>query len=191
MKDKKLRVVVGVTAASGSLYARLLIDELLERGDQVEELALVFSDNAAAVWQHELGSNPLDCFPVKTHDNKDFSAPFASGSSQYDALVLCPCSMGTIGRVATGVSDSLITRCADVMLKERKKLILVARETPLNLIHLRNMCSITEAGGIICPATPSFYSRPSSVNELAMTVVARVIQLLGLPSPIKAWEGFE
>jgi 4-hydroxy-3-polyprenylbenzoate decarboxylase len=114
-------------------------------------------------------------------------APFASGSAGYHALVVIPCSMGTLGRIAAGISDDLITRAADVQLKERRKLILVTRETPLNLIQIRNMATVTEAGGIICPATPSFYSLPTNMEELALTVVHRVVDLLGLNIDSYRW----
>jgi 4-hydroxy-3-polyprenylbenzoate decarboxylase len=113
----------------------------------------------------------------------DFMAPFASGSGKYDAMIICPCSMGTLGRIASGVSDDLMTRASDVMLKERRKLILVVRETPYNLIHINNMKTITEAGGIICPATPSFYSRPQNMEQLAATVTDRALELAGITLP--------
>jgi len=117
---------------------------------------------------------------VKHFTHQDFNAPFASGSGQYQTMIIVPCSMGTLGRIASGVSEDLITRAADVILKERRKLICVARETPYNLIHIRNMETITLAGGIICPATPSFYSKPKTIEEVASTVVDRVIDLAGL-----------
>jgi 4-hydroxy-3-polyprenylbenzoate decarboxylase len=114
-------------------------------------------------------------------------APFASGSANYGTMIICPCSMGTMGRIATGISNDLTTRAADVILKERRKLIIVARETPLSLIHINNMKIITEAGGVICPATPSFYSNPKSFEELAATVVDRVLMLSGLENESYSW----
>ncbi len=181
------RIAIAVTGASGSLYARVLIEKLLTLTGQVEELSLVMTENAKTVWHTELDDRSYEQFPVRRFGRQDFHAPFASGSGRYDALIVVPCSMGTLGRIASGVSDDLITRAADVMLKERKTLILVARETPYNLIHLKNMETITLAGGIICPATPSFYSRPQTLEDVAATVVDRVIQLAGLQSDGFRW----
>jgi 4-hydroxy-3-polyprenylbenzoate decarboxylase len=114
-------------------------------------------------------------------------APFASGSAKYNTLIICPCSMGTLARIATGISNDLITRAADVILKERRKLILVTRDTPLSLIHINNMKTVTEAGAIICPATPSFYSKPQTIEEVAATVIDRVIDLAGLEQVSYRW----
>lgn len=176
----KMKIAVAITGASGSIYAKLLLDHLVQAADQLQEVSLVYSSNAPFVWQHELGNEDYRNYPFKVWDKQDFLAPFASGSAQYDALIICPCSMGTLGRIANGLSNDLITRAADVMLKERRKLICVARETPYNLIHLRNMTTVTEAGGIICPATPSFYSRPQTIAAAADTVIQRVLQLAGI-----------
>jgi len=174
------KIVIAVTGASGSVYAKLLLDKLMLVKEQWEELALVMTDNAKLVWQHELSNEDYENYEVRHFNKKDFNAPFASGSGQYQTMIAIPCSMGTLGRIAGGISDDLITRAADVVLKERRKLILIVRETPYNLIHLRNMQTIMEAGGIICPATPSFYSRPKTVEEVAETVVDRVLDLAGL-----------
>ncbi len=181
----KRKIAVGITGASGAIYAQVLIEKL-KRLESVE-LAIVMSDNAKEVWKFELGNEQYDQHDIKMYDNKDYFAPFASGSSSYEALVLCPCSMGTLGRIANGISDNLITRAADVMLKERRKLICVVRDTPYNLIHIGNMQKVTEAGGIICPASPSFYSLPKTFEELAATVVDRVIGLLGLHIDTYRW----
>ena len=126
-------------------------------------------------------------YAFTTYDNHDFMAPFASGSAGFDAFIICPCSMGTLGRIASGMSNDLITRAADVMLKERKQLICVVREAPYNLVHLKNMTAVTEAGGIICPASPSFYSIPKSIDDLAATVVDRVLQLAGISIDTFKW----
>jgi len=179
------KIAVGVTGASGSVYAAMLLQHLAQRSDV--EVGLVMSDNAATVWQHELGNDQYRNLPFRLWNKNDFMAPFASGSSQYSALIICPCSMGTLGRIAGGISNDLITRAADVMLKERRRLVCVVRETPYNLIHLRNMTTVTEAGGIICPATPSFYSRPQSIEEAAMTVIHRVLQLADIPADSYQW----
>ncbi len=183
-----LKIAVAVTGASGSIYARILLSRLARNGAEVH---LVWSSNARTVWSHELGDEGFGEFPFRTWDKGDFFAPFASGSAGFDALIICPCSMGTLGRIAGGISDDLITRAADVMLKERRRLICVVREAPYNLIHLRNMTAVTEAGGIICPATPSFYSRPRTLDEAADTVIQRVMQLAGLPIDGYRWGSSE
>jgi 4-hydroxy-3-polyprenylbenzoate decarboxylase len=174
------KLVVAITGASGSIYAKLLLEKLLAIKDQWQEVAVVMTDNAREVWKTELQNEDYNKYPVKFYTSKDFSAPFASGSGQFDIMVIIPCSMGTLGRIANGTSDDLIIRAADVVLKERRKLICVIRDTPYNLIHIRNMESLTLAGAIICPATPSFYSRPKTIEEVAATVVDRVIDLCGL-----------
>ncbi len=138
---------------------------------------MIFSDNAKDVWQYELGNKDYEKIPFKIYDKTDFHAPFASGSARYETMIVCPCSMGTMARIAAGVSNDLLTRAADVILKERRRLILVPRDTPYSLIHLNNMKTITEAGGIICPASPSFYSQPKTFEDLAATVIDRVLDL--------------
>ena len=182
-----MNIAVAVTGASGSIYAKVLLDRLQQMKTQVEKVDLVWSTNAHTVWQYELGNEDYAGYPFKVWDKNDFMAPFASGSSSYEGLIICPCSMGTMGRIAHGISNDLVTRAADVMLKERRKLICVVRETPYNLIQLRNMTAVTEAGGIICPASPSFYSRPQSFEALADTVVQRVLQLMGLQTNGFKW----
>ncbi|MES2265811.1 MAG: UbiX family flavin prenyltransferase [Bacteroidota bacterium] len=185
----KKKIVVAVTGASGSIYARLLLNKLQALQSQITEVGIVMSDNAKQVWEFELDDKTHGNYPFKYYAKNDFMAPFASGSARFDTMVVVPCSMGTLGRIASGVSDDLITRAADVILKERRKLILVARDTPLNLIHIRNMQTVTEAGGIICPAIPSYYSKPKTIEELAMTVVNRVIDLIGLEDESYRWDG--
>lgn len=185
--SRKKKIVVGVTGASGSIYAKVLLEKLARHQDQLEHVGLVMSNNAKDVWEFELGNRDFDKLPFQLYDRKNFMAPFASGSAKYDTLIVCPCSMGTMGRIANGISDDLITRAADVMLKERRKLIMVVRDTPINLIHINNMKTITEAGGIICPASPSFYSRPQSFDELAATVVDRVLDLAGIEQSTYRW----
>ena len=181
------KIVVAITGASGSIYARLLLQKLQQLSNQLTEVAIVMSDNAKQVWKFELDNEDYNNFPYKIYAKHDFMAPFASGSAKFDTMVIVPCSMGTLGRIASGISDDLISRAADVILKERRKLILVARDTPFNLIHIRNMQTVTEAGGIICPAIPSFYSKPQTIEELAMTVVNRVIDLIGLENKSYRW----
>lgn len=183
-----MKIAVAITGASGALYAKVLLDELLKLGDQLREVSLVWSDNARTVWQQEIGDDSFRQYPFRVFDKNDFMAPFASGSSSYEALIVCPCSMGTLARIAGGISNDLVSRAADVMLKERRRLICVVRETPYNLVHLRNMTALTEAGGIVCPASPSFYSRPASLEEAALTVVHRVLQLAGLKTDSYRWQ---
>jgi len=175
-----MKIAIAITGASGAIYAKRLLETLQKTEDQVTEVSLVWSSNAYTVWEHELGNKNYERLSFTTYAKDDFLAPFASGSSSYEALIICPCSMGTVGRIATGISNDLITRAADVMLKERRKLICVVRETPYNLIHLKNMTAVTEAGGIICPATPSFYSKPKDIEAAADTVIHRVLQLCGI-----------
>jgi 4-hydroxy-3-polyprenylbenzoate decarboxylase len=184
---KKLKVVIAVTGASGSIYAKLLLDKLVTLKSQLKDVGLVFSKNAEEIWEYELGNNSFRNYPFKVYEKNDFYAPFASGSAQYDIMIICPCSMGTLGRIANGISDDLITRAADVMLKERKKLILVPRELPYSLIHINNMKLISEAGGIVCPATPSFYTKPKTIKDLVNTVVNRILDLAGFEIESKRW----
>ena len=181
------KIIVAVTGASGSIYAKLLLDKLFSIKSQWSALAIVITDNAKLVWETELGENDYNKYEVKYYGKNDFMAPFASGSGNYNTMIIIPCSMGTVGRIASGISNDLISRAADVVLKEKRKLICVVRETPYNLIHLRNMEIITHAGGIICPATPSFYSKPKTIEEVVATVVDRVIDLAGLKIDTYRW----
>lgn len=181
------KIVLAITGASGSIYPKLLLDKLLSIKDQWSELSVVMTENSKLIWNTELENDDYKNYDVKHFSQQDFSAPFASGSGKYDVMIIAPCSMGTLGRIATGVSSDLITRAADVILKERRKLICVVRDTPYNLIHIRNMETITLAGGIICPATPSFYSKPKTIEEAAATVVDRIIDLAGLNIDTYRW----
>jgi len=183
------KVVVAITGASGSIYAKVLLDKLMGFQPQLDAVGVVMSDNAKDVWRFELSNDAYGQYPFTFYEKHDFYAPFASGSAKFDTMIVCPCSMGTLARIASGTSSDLTTRAADVILKERRKLILVTRETPLSLIHLRNMQSITEAGGIICPASPSFYSRPANLEDVAATVVDRVLGLAGMPIDGYEWGG--
>lgn len=175
--EKKKRVVVAVTGASGAVYAKNLLHKLSLLSEKIDICNVVFSDHGKSVWQYELPKDPIEDITFKVYDNDDFFAPFASGSSGFDTMLICPCSMGTMGKIASGFTGDLISRAADVMLKERKTLVLIIREMPLNLIHINNMKLITEAGGIICPASPSFYSEPSTIDELVETVTNRILKL--------------
>ncbi len=180
------KIILAVTGASGAGYARLLADKLLELSPAGSTLDMVFSETGQAIWRQETDNAPI--LPgVRVWDNHNFSAPFASGSSRYQTLIICPCSMGTVGRIASGTAESLITRAADVMLKERRRVILVPRETPFSLIHLRNLEQLTLAGAIVVPASPSFYNHPATLTEALMTVVDRVLDLSGFPRPYPRW----
>ena len=183
------KLLIAATGASGSVYCKGILDKLGHLKGQWDEISLLMSDNALEVWRTELGDASYKDYPYRSFDKNDFSAPFASGSGQYDTMIIIPCSMGTLGRIAAGISNDLLTRAADVILKERRKLICVIRETPYNLVHIRNMETVTLAGGIICPATPSFYSRPQTIEQVAMTVVDRVLDLAGFDISTYRWGG--
>ncbi len=184
---KKKKIIVGITGASGAIYAKVLMDRLHLLKDQIDTVGLVFSDNAKTVWEYELENKDYEFISYKTYDKNDFMAPFASGSAQFDTMIICPCSMGTLARIAHGISNDLITRAADVILKERRKLLLITRDTPLSLIHLDNMRTLTLAGGIIVPASPSFYSKPVSFEQLAATVIDRTLDLAGFENLTYRW----
>ncbi|RME19464.1 MAG: UbiX family flavin prenyltransferase [Bacteroidetes bacterium] len=177
-KNKKL--VVAITGASGSLYAKLLLDELLACKEQFKEISVVMTSNAKEVWEYELKNKDYQSYPFLFWEQNNFYAPFASGSAGYTDMIICPCSTGMMGRIAGGISNDLISRAADVMMKERRRLVLVVREMPYNMIHLENMRIITQAGGIICPASPSLYHLPKNIEELLLSVVHRVLNLIGI-----------
>jgi len=181
----KRKIVLGIGGSSGSIYAKLLMDKL----SRVEDLTVgvVMSENAIVNWEIEIGPFDKAAFPFTFYNKNDFMAPFASGSARYDTMIICPSSMGLLARIASGLSTDLMTRAADVILKERRSLIIVPRETPYNLIHLQNMTRLTEAGAIICPATPSFYSQPKTVEEACATVVDRVLDLANIPVDTYRW----
>jgi 4-hydroxy-3-polyprenylbenzoate decarboxylase len=187
MIKNKHKIIVSVSGASGAIYAKVLFDKLVQLQDQIEDVGVLMSDNAKYVWETELDNKDYNNYPFTFYDKMDFMAPFASGSANFGTMIICPCSMGTMGRIAAGISNDLTTRSADVILKERRKLVVVARETPLSLIHINNMKTITEAGGIICPATPSFYSKPQTFEALAATVIDRVLTLSGLQNNAYSW----
>jgi 4-hydroxy-3-polyprenylbenzoate decarboxylase len=182
------KIIVAITGASGSIYAKRFLEKLKLTVSQEDTCAVVFSRNARDIWAYELKEEVGESnVPFQVFEPVDFYAPFASGSAGYDTMVIIPCSMGTLGRIAAGISDDLITRAADVILKERKRLIVVPRETPFNLIHLRNMVTLTEAGAVIMPASPSFYSLPGNMDELIDTVVNRILDLAGVENSGYKW----
>ena len=180
------KIVIGISGSSGSIYAHSLLSKLKECKEDIE-VGVVMSPNAIINWELEIGKFSESEIPFKIYDSNDFFAPFASGSALYKYMVVCPCSMGTLGKIASGISNDLMTRAADVVLKERRKLILVTRETPLSLIHINNMKTATEAGGIILPASPSFYSKPNTKEEITSTVTDRIMDLLDIERDTYRW----
>jgi len=185
-----VKIVVGVSGASGAPYARRLLDFLAAEGPALGvETDLVFSETGMQVWMQEIGRAPKYPFPV--WKNRDFAAPFSSGSARgYEAMAVVPCSAGCLSRIAYGLSVDLIGRAADVMLKERRRLVLCLRETPISLVHARAMTQAIEAGAFVMPASPSFYSRPATIDELVDTVVSRILDRLGIPNELmRRWEG--
>jgi 4-hydroxy-3-polyprenylbenzoate decarboxylase len=183
----KKRIVIGITGASGAIYGKALLETLAGLKDQTETCGVILSGNARAVWEYEIGTFDASSFPFTFYPPDDLFAPPASGSAGYDAMIVCPCSMGTLGRIAAGISNDLMTRSADVMLKERRQLILVPREAPYNLIHIRNMETLTLAGAVILPASPSFYSKPATMEELVKTVTDRALAIAGFELPSYRW----
>ena len=174
-----MKLVIGATGASGTIYLQRLLDQIDPAANEVH---LVMSTHAKQVAAQEVDQLVVPD-GVAQHAENDLNVPFVSGSARFDAMVIIPCSMATLGRIASGSSDSALLRAADVFLKERRKLILVPRETPWSLVHARNVVALLEAGAIVLPAIPSFYSRPQSVGEVADTVVWRVLDQIGLPNP--------
>lgn len=183
----KRKVVVAITGASGSIYPSRLLSKFLQIKDQWTAVGVVVTNNAKQVWEVETGTRFKPEPDFSYFDTTDFNAPFASGSGRFDTMIIIPCSMGVLGRIATGISNDLITRAADVVLKERRRLICVVRETPYSLVHIRNMEALTLAGGIVCPATPSYYSQPQTIEAVADTVVDRVLDLAGFDIPSYRW----
>ncbi len=181
------KIVVAVGGSSGAIYAKVLLDKLHLLRNQTDAVGIVMSDNAKFNWKFELENEAYQQYAFDFYEKNNFLAPFASGSAKYETMIICPCSMGLLGRIAAGSSEDLTTRAADVILKERRRLILVLRDTPYSLIHINNMKTVTEAGGIICPATPSFYSKPKNFEELAATVIDRVLDLAGFDVSTYRW----
>ena len=175
-----MKLVIAGTGASGAIYLQRLLDRLDPRAHEVH---LLLSAHARQVIVEEIDTLRVPDGIIQHSDGAGMHVPFVSGSARFDAMVIVPCSMGTLGRIASGASESTLLRAADVFLKERRKLILVPRETPWSLIHARNMVTLIEAGAIILPASPGFYSRPTTIEQLADTVVARILDQLGLPAP--------
>lgn len=185
MVEKK--IIIGITGASGAMYGRALLQRLHLLKEQISEVAVIFSDNGREVWQYELTQDAIVPDGFVPYSNQDLFAPPASGSAAFTHMVICPCSMATLAAIANGISNNLMTRAADVMLKERRSLLLVPREMPYSLIHLRNMETITLAGGIICPASPAFYTRPNTLEDAVNTVIEKITGQLGLEDDRYCW----
>lgn len=186
--NNKRNIIIAVTGASGSIYARLLCQRLAQV-EEVERIALIVTRNGEEVCRYEDDASWMTNPRFTRYDNDDLFAPPASGSASFDAMVIIPCSMGMAGRVAAGISNDLTSRAADVMLKERRRLILVPREAPLSTIHLRNLTTLSECGAIICPAAPSFYSHPQDIETLCETIIERILTLLEVEAPHYEWTG--
>ncbi len=184
-----MKVVVAVGGASGAPYAKRLLDFLArEARASGVSVDLVFTTTGRQIWSHEIGGAPD--YPFRTWKNQDLTAPFASGSARYDAMAVVPCSAAGLARIAYGVSTDLVGRAADVMLKERKRLVLVLRETPISVVHARAIAQVVEAGAFVMPASPSFSSRPATIDALVDTVVARVLDRMGIPNELmRRWDG--
>jgi 4-hydroxy-3-polyprenylbenzoate decarboxylase len=174
----KKKIVVGVTGASGAPYARRLLGVLNQRQDV--EIAVCVSQTAHDVWALECGGDLREQIGLPVWGVRDYQAPFASGSAGWQAMVVVPCSMGTVARIAHGISDTLLTRAADVMLKERRTLVVVPRETPLSVVHLDNLARLARAGAVVLPAMPSFYGKPATLDDAIDTVVGRILDQVGL-----------
>ncbi len=185
--DTERKLIVGITGASGAVYARDLLQMLSTLKNPFQEIAVVFSENGLNVWRYELGAEPVLPEFCRRYDPQDLFAAPASGSAGFTDMVIVPCSMASLGSIASGVATNLILRAADVMLKERRRLVVVPREMPYSLIHLRNMEAITLAGGIVCPASPAFYALPQSTSALCASVVEKIARLLGITSGGFSW----
>ena len=173
-----MKLVIAATGASGSIYLQRLLEQI---DAAAHEVHLVMSGHAKQVAKHELGSFKVPK-NIRSHGENDLNVPYVSGSARFDGMVIVPCSMATLGRIASGSGDTALLRAADVFLKERRKLVIVPRETPWNLIHARNVVTLLEAGAVVLPAIPSFYSRPASLVDVVDSVVWRILDQIGLPS---------
>ena len=180
-----MKIIVAITGASGAIYARQALEVLVAHPD-VERVALILSDHAEDVMCAEGVELPAS-ERIERYDNSDMWVSVASGSARWDAMIIIPASMGTVGRIASGISRTLIERAADVMLKERRRVVVVVRESPYSLIHLRNMTTLTEAGAIVLPASPSFYFNPTTIEELCLTTSLRALEMAGLEVGHKHW----
>jgi len=181
------KTIIAITGASGSIYAKNLLDKLNAMHINNNDIAIILSENGKRVWEYELNNASYSEYAFKKFENTDLFAAPASGSANYYNMIIVPCSMGTLGRIASGTSASLIERAADVILKEKRKLILVVREAPYSLIHIKNMELLTLAGANVMPASPSFYNHPKSIDDLISTITDRIINNIFPEYPINEW----
>ncbi|QBE61779.1 UbiX family flavin prenyltransferase [Pseudoduganella lutea] len=185
------RLVIAITGASGAIYGVRMLQALAPLDDWESHLVLSPSGALTATHELDLRKGQIEAMADVVHNVKDIGATIASGSFQCEGMVIAPCSMRTLAAVAHGLADNLVTRAADVMLKERRRLVLLARETPLNLAHLRNMTAVTELGGIVCPPVPAFYQHPQSIEDIVAHTVGRTLDLFGVPHEglVRRWQG--
>ncbi len=183
-------IIVAVTGASGSVYAQIMLDKI-KKTDEIRDCAVIFSETGKKVWQYETETTPSSVNSKKFRivENSNLFDSVSSGSSNYDAMIIIPCSMGTLGRIASGISTDLITRAADVMLKEKHPLILVPREAPFNSVHLENMLKLNREGAFIIPASPFFYHKPKTINELISPFIERILEKTGISANPFRWKG--
>jgi flavin prenyltransferase len=184
-----MKIILAITGASGSIYAQLILEKIALLNNLIEECTVIFSNNGKDVWKYETGESPdfHSMKNIRVVENQSMFDAVASGSSMYRSMIIAPCSMGTIGKIASGTSDNLIIRAADVMLKEKKPLILVPRESPYNSIHLQNMLTLDRAGAYIMPASPFFYHRPQTINQLLNPYIERILDKAGIESTLFRW----
>ena len=187
----KKRLVIAITGASGAIYGVRMLEALAQLDEWESHLVMSASGALTAMHELDMGKARIEALADVVHSVKDIGASIASGSFLCEGMVIAPCSMRTLAAVAHGLADNLVTRAADVMLKERRRLVLLARETPLNLAHLRNMTAVTELGGIICPPVPAFYDRPVSIEDIVAHTVGRTLDLFGVPHEgmVQRWQG--
>ena len=183
-----MKIILGITGASGAIYAKRLIQHLEKNQEKFSELSIIFTEAGRKVWNFEVNDLKISDLPFSVYENENLFAPMASGTAGYDTMIVCPCSMGTMAKIANGIADNLLTRSADVMLKENKNLIIVPRETPLNAIHINNMYKLTQSGAKICPAMPSFYSKPQTINSLVDTVIQKIFALAKIDIKFFDWK---
>ncbi len=183
------KIILAITGASGAIYAKYFIKRISDKQEEVSECTVIFSKNGKDVWKYELDEifNPENNKNIRVVDNSNMFDAVSSGSAGYNSMIILPCSMGTLGRISSGCSDTLISRAADVMLKEKRKLILVTREAPYNYIHLKNMLTVVRAGGIIFPASPFFYHKPQNIEQLIAPFIERILEKADLEHQSYKW----
>jgi polyprenyl P-hydroxybenzoate/phenylacrylic acid decarboxylase-like protein len=189
-RASKRRIIVAMTGATGAVYGMRILQELRRIGDVESHVVISKAGILSAAAELDLGRRDLEALGDIAHGEKDIGASIASGSFKTDGMIIAPCSMRTLAAIATGVTDNLVARAADVVLKERRRLVLLARETPLTLVHLRNMVTVTEMGGVVFPPVPAFYAKLDNLDAMIDQTVGRVLDLFGIDSPlVRRWSG--